>query len=132
MNRLEIVQKIHDTFQLKGLIDLHKLEDQPYILEECSDADVETYIAQIMIYCLDCTKSEDEPFIFSQLMFYLNELSKCKNTDVQHLSTFRNMEPEKQGLVIQFLQHMHEHSKFIIQNDRLRINKIIKRLNSQL
>lgn len=120
-----IIEKIYSAFPSRETMSDDFIESNPYLLEESSPQEARSYLPSFMTYVLKNFRQDPQSMVYLQLLFNLNEYSKCKNPDNLNLNLWFILSPAQQKAVLAFLSHLlhNQPTNF----DSAGLGKIIRR-----
>ena len=120
-----IIDKIASAFESEESIPDEWITSNEYIFEEVYAKEAKKYLPFYMVYVLKSFRSNPQSMVYMQVLWALNEYSKCKDESDTYLGLWFLFTKEQKSSLMAFLEHMlHNQPANIDASD---IQKIIKR-----
>lgn len=120
-----IIEKIKSAFPDNEQLTDKWIESNPYLFEELSAKQSLSYISSFMIYALKMLRVVPYSMVYTQLIYTINEYSKCKNSENTHLGFWYLLTHNQKEAILSFLNHLLHNQPSSI--DEKEVHKIIKR-----
>jgi len=120
-----IIKKITSAFELGKALTDEWITSNEYIFEEVDAEEAVKYLPSYMVYVLKTFRSDPQSMIYMQVLWALNEYSKCKDASNSYLGLWFLLTKEQRLAVMAFLEHLFHNQPVNIDADE--IQKIIKR-----
>ncbi|MCX4030233.1 hypothetical protein H0A36_26480 [Endozoicomonas sp. SM1973] len=120
-----ITKKILSEFTVDNSVTDDWIESNAYTFEGVSLKEAIKYLPSFMIYVLRTFRSDQQSMVYMQLLFTLNEYSKCKNAGDSNLGLWFMLNSRQKVVVLDFLVHILHNQSANIDEGELR--KIVRR-----
>jgi len=116
-----IIDKICSAFTIQDAPSDEWILSNPYIFEEISVSQAISYLPAYMIFVLRNMRNDPQSVVYMQLLFTLNEYSKCKDPDNLDLGLWFLLNKSQKHAVMAFLGHILHNQHANIDEEELRI-----------
>jgi len=120
-----IINKIASAFEPGEAISDEWITSNEYIFEEVNAEEALKYLPFYLVYVLKTFRGDPQSMVYMQVLWALNEYSKCKDESNTYLGLWFLLTKEQKSSVMAFLEHLLHNQPANI--DATEIQKIIKR-----
>jgi len=120
-----IIKEIKIAFPEFRVLSDQEIESNPYVLETAPKTQLPNYLVAFMVYVLSSFRNVGITQVYDQLLYNLNEYSKCKNPESENWGVWFKLEQNQRHAILAFLGHMLHNQKANIDVEELQ--KIIGR-----
>lgn len=120
-----IINKIFCAFGSREALSDEWIISNEYIFEEVNAEEAVKYLPSYMVYVLRTFRSNTQSMVYMQVLWALNEYSKCKDKSNTYLGLWFLLSKEQRASVMAFLEHLLHNQPANV--DAAEIRKIVKR-----
>ncbi|MEO4049452.1 DUF6714 family protein [Pseudomonas sp. CAU 1711] len=101
-----LIESIAKAFPERKELTDEWIEENPYLFEQISASEALQYLPSYLMYVLQKLRVNPGSLVYVQVLYTLNNYSKCKSADDQHQGIWYLLSNQQKQSIIHFIAHL--------------------------